>query len=243
MRSARIFVDQPLSCGTNVVLDDRAARHVNQVLRLRRGESVTLFNGQGGEFCASLTEVSRRTVQANIETYVDIERESPLKIHLGQGLAKGERMDIVIQKAVELGVSSITPLTTERSVVKLTSERAERRLAHWIAIAIHACQQCGRNRIPLISSAIELSTWVRESQSDMRLLLSPGATQSLNSLAIEGRSVALLVGPEGGLTDHEQETAAKHRFVAVRLGTRVLRTETASVVGLAALQLKGGDLG
>jgi len=242
MRNTRIFIDQPLSCGTNVIFDERAARHVNQVLRLKRGESVTLFNGQGGEFYANLTEVTRRSVKANVETHVNIERESPLKIHLGQGLAKGERMDIVIQKAVELGVSTITPVATERSVIKLTRERAQRRHTHWTSIAIHACQQCGRNRVPTIGEVVQLSSWVQENHAGLRLLSSPVATQSLNSLDAPGQCVTLLVGPEGGLTEQEQDFAARHDFVAVRLGGRILRTETASIAALVAIQLKWGDL-
>ena len=243
MRTPRIFVDRPLSPDTHLILDRGAARHVNQVLRLRRGESVTLFNGQGGEFSASLLEVSRRMVQASVEKHVEIERESPLSIHLGQSLAKGERMDIVIQKAVELGVSTITPLNTERSVVKLSSERLERRVSHWRSIAIHACQQCGRNRVPSIGAAKDLLSWMQTDESDVRLLLSPNGKQSLNTLEVDGSSLSLLVGPEGGLTEREEQAAEETGFVSVRFGTRVLRTETASVAGLAAIQLKWGDLG
>ena len=243
MRISRVFVDQPLRPGATVTLDEAAARYVNQVLRLKRGQVVTLFNGDGGEFNASFLEVSRRTVKAGVESHVAIERESPLSLHLGHGLAKGERMDVAIQKAVELGASSITALNTERSVVKLSGERLERRVAHWRSIAIHACQQCGRNRIPRIGSPVDLESWVQADQSDVRVLLTPTGTRSLGELELSGNSVSLLVGPEGGMTEREENTSIDRGFIPIRIGTRVLRTETASVAGLTAIQLKWGDLG
>ena len=243
MRTSRIFVDQPLSAGTSVILDETTARHVNQVLRLKRGHCVTLFNGQGGEFTANLEVVSRRAVEASVESYVDIERESPLIVHLGHGLSKGERMDVVIQKAVELGVSSVTPLNTERSVVKLTSERLERRLAHWRSIAIHACQQCGRNRIPRIEAPLDLDSLAQKQHCDLRLLLSPTGERCLSELEITATSVSLLVGPEGGWSEREEMSAQRLGFVPIQIGARVLRTETTSVAGLTAIQLKWGDLG
>lgn len=243
MRTARIFVDQPLSRATNVIFDEGAARHVRQVLRLKRGAAVTLFNGQGGEFGATLLDVTRHAVKASVEAYVEVERESPLQIHLGQSLARGERMDIVIQKAVELGVTSITPLSTERSVVKLSAERISRRVTHWHSIAIHACQQCGRNRVPQINPVLDLPSWLQVTRSDVRLLLSPRAKQSLNNMTTAGEVISLLVGPEGGLSEREEAIAAQDMFVPVRCGPRVLRTETASLAGLTAIQLKWGDLG
>lgn len=243
MRTSRVFVDQPLRPGATVTLDEAAARYVNQVLRLKRGQLVTLFNGEGGEFNASFLEVSRRAVKAGVESHVAIERESPLTLHLGHGLAKGERMDVVIQKAVELGASRVTPLNTERSVVKLSGERLERRVAHWRSIAIHACQQCGRNRVPRIDPPLDLSSWVQADQSDIRLLLTPAGERSLGEIELTGSSVALLVGPEGGMTEREETTSKELGFIPIRIGTRVLRTETASVAGLTAIQLKWGDLG
>ena len=221
-------------------MPERAVRHI-AVLRLARGDAVTLFNGEGGEHGAELTRISRDLARARVGPRRAIERESPLAITLAQCLSSGDRMDLTLQKATELGVQTIVPLASERSVVKLASERAERRVAHWRSVVAAACEQCGRNRVPEVSPITGLDEFLAASAPQhARILLAPDGASDLKGLAGTQR-VSLLVGPEGGLSPEERGRAEAKGFTAVRFGPRVLRTETAPLAAIAAMQLLWGD--
>ncbi len=243
MRLTRVYVDAPLAAGERVILEGNAASHVSRVLRLRVGEALTLFNGAGGEYAASIDAARGGRLTVAVGEPRAVERESPLTLTLAQGVSRGERMDLVVQKATELGVSGIVPLFTERSVVRLGAQQAERKLNHWRAIAIAACEQSGRNRLPKVAPPLSLADLLRSGadREGGRLLLSPGATSRLDALPHPATSVTVLIGPEGGLTDAEQEAAVAAGFLPVRLGPRVLRTETAAIAALALLQREFGD--
>ena len=243
MRLRRVYVDAPLEAGTRVRLERSAAGHVTRVLRLRAGEALTLFNGRGGEYAASLVESSGAEVTVAVGEYRAIERESPLAITLAQGISRGERMDLVVQKATELGVTQLAPLILERSVVRLDAQQAHRKLNRWHAIAVAACEQSGRNRLPEVLAPATLREFLQAAAlAPTRLLLSPTAARRLEDLDAPVSAVSLLIGPEGGLADSEQAAALAAGFSAVRLGPRVLRTETAAIVALTLLQLEFGDL-
>jgi 16S rRNA (uracil1498-N3)-methyltransferase len=242
MRLTRVYVDAPLASGMRVTLQGSAAGHLTRVLRLRVGEALTVFNGAGGEYAASIEHAHAGRVAVAIGELRAIERESPLTLTLAQGVSRGERMDLVVQKATELGASGLAPVLAERSVVRLTAQQAERRLNHWRAIAIAACEQSGRNRLPAIASPVPLKDFLRTSDGSMRLLLSPAAPATLADLPRLVSAITVLIGPEGGLAEAEQEAAVAAGFKPVRLGPRVLRTETAAITALALLQREFGDL-
>jgi 16S rRNA (uracil1498-N3)-methyltransferase len=203
---------------------------------------LTVFNGNGGEYAARIEALGRDEVTLSIGAFEPAERESPLQLTLIQGIARGERMDTIVQKATELGVARIVPLAAERSVVRLSAGAAERRAAHWQAVAIAACEQCGRNRVPQVGAPVTLPAALTAlPPQGARVTLSPSADLPLSELPAES-AVTLLIGPEGGLTAGETDLAAHAGFVARRLGPRVLRTETASLVALAVLQAGRGDL-
>ena len=236
----RLFAPIDLTLGTEVRLPDRAAHHL-AVLRLRRGDPVTLFNGRGGEFSAELTRVSGRDALARVLSEHSAERESPLSIALAQCVSSGDRMDTTLQKSTELGVSKILPIASARAVVKLSADRAEKRVAHWRNVVIAACEQCGRNRVPEVACITDIEVFLGGTSGDgLRLLLAPDANQSLGQLPRPGK-VLLLVGPEGGLTAQERTQAERTGFVPVRFGPRVLRTETAPLAAIAAMQALWGD--
>lgn len=238
----RFFVAGPLGSGTRIELPEDAARHA-RVLRLRAGEAIVLFDGTGGEFPARIVAAGRAGVSVELGERVDIERESPLAVTLVQGISSGERMDTTIQKAVELGVGAIRPVLAARSQARLDARRAAARLAHWRRIAIAACEQCGRNRIPPIEPPAALGECCAKlPEGALRLLLSPRANARLReALAAGAREIVLAAGPEGGFDESEEELLTKARFVPVRLGPRVLRTETAALAALAALNALAGD--
>lgn len=219
-----------------------AAHHVARVLRLREGDALTLFDGQGGERTARVSRIAREEVEASIVATLPVERESGLPIRLVQCLQAGDKMDLTIQKAVELGVSSIVPLASKRAVVRLDAERAEKRLRHWRQVVIAACEQCGRNRIPELFAVEPIERFLARpaASGGLRLHLSPAASDSLSTLE-KPVSVELLVGPEGGLTSDEVAAARQAGFVALRLGPRVLRTETAGLAALSAIHARWGD--
>ncbi|HLQ09869.1 MAG TPA: 16S rRNA (uracil(1498)-N(3))-methyltransferase [Steroidobacteraceae bacterium] len=242
MRLTRVYVDAPLASGMRVTLQGSAAGHLTRVLRLRVGEALTVFNGAGGEYAASIEHAHAGRVAVAIAELRAIERESPLTLTLAQGVSRGERMDLVVQKATELGASGLAPVLAERSVVRLTAQQAERRLNHWRAIAIAACEQSGRNRLPAIASPVPLKDFLRTSDGSMRLLLSPAATATLADLPRLVSAITVLIGPEGGLAEAEQEAAVAAGFKPVRVGPRVLRTETAAIAALTLLQREFGDL-
>jgi 16S rRNA (uracil1498-N3)-methyltransferase len=239
----RFHIAQPLAPGAEIRLPDRAARHI-AVLRLRQGDAILLFDGSGGEFEAELTALERNRTTALIGRHHGLERESPLRITLAQCLSGGDRMDLALQKATELGVAMVVPLASQRSVVRLSADRAERKLEHWRNVVISACEQCGRNRVPPVHAPQELHAWLAGTDDrSLRLLLSPQAPLSLADLpppAAPG-NITLLAGPEGGLAPHETDAALRAGFTPVQLGPRVLRTETAPLAALAALQMLWGD--
>lgn len=243
MRIPRIYTSQPLNPGQTISLEGSAANHVARVLRLKPGAVLTLFNGQGGEYPATLSETGKRSIEVRVQAHEARETESPLEITLAQGISRGERMDYAIQKAVELGVSHIVPVITERTQVTLKGERLEKKLGHWQGIAISACEQCGRNRVPEVASPVTLANWLPSRVNGLSLVLDPLAVQGLPGLDRPDVPVNLLIGPEGGLTDAEIAQAGAAGFTGVRLGPRILRTETAAMATLSAIQLLWGDLG
>lgn len=246
MAPPRLFVDQPLSAGTDVVVHGDAARHAGRVLRCRPGDALTLFDGRGGEYAASIRQVTKGALELRVDEHRDGNAESPVAIHLAQGLARGDRMDTVIQKATELGVARITPLAAEFSVVRLTAARAASRVEHWRRVAIAACEQCGRNSIPIIDSPATLAELLKNQPPDTpKLILEPGAAGTLAAVvsAPAPAEVLLLVGPEGGFSPEEIELARGSDCRSVDCGPRILRTETAAIVALALLQGGWGDLG
>jgi 16S rRNA (uracil1498-N3)-methyltransferase len=242
MRIPRIHQAGPLAPGAVVELGDSAANHVARVLRLPVGAELTLFDGIGGEYAARIHAIGKRSVTAEVGEYRAREAESPLAITLAQGIAKGERMDYTIQKATELGVVRLVPLVTERCNVRLSGERWEKKLQHWQAVAISACEQCGRNRIPTIEQPLTLTAWLAQDSTELRLTLDPLATGGINTISTKPQEVSLLVGPEGGLSEGELVAAQRAGYRGIQLGPRVLRTETAGVTALAVLQARWGDL-
>lgn len=218
------------------------AHHMIHVLRLTPGETVTVFDGRGTEYEGTIERVVRSRVSVKLGAGRLVSRESPLAVTLAQGISSGERMDYTIQKAVELGLGALQPVAAERSVVRLTSERAIRRVAHWQAIAAAACEQCGRNVVPQVLPVLPLTTWLATLPQDaLRLTLSPDGPATLRELTPASNRAILLVGPEGGLSPRERQDALIAGFTGVRLGPRVLRTETAAVAALSAMQVLWGD--
>ena len=240
---ARFYCPLPLVAGQVVDLPPTAARHV-QVLRMQPGHMLTLFNGQGGQFSAEVQHMGRSDVRVVVGEHRDVECEAALQVHLAVGMPANERMDWLVEKATELGVHRITPLMTERSVIRLTGERAEKKQAHWQAVAASASEQCGRNRVPLIDAPERLDAWLarQRAQADVvhGVLSLHASTQPLNVLrggAVAAKTWVLLNGPEGGLTDAEDAAARAKDFKALSLGERVLRAETAALGALALLTL------
>ena len=242
MRVSRIHTTQILVEGCDVQLSDETAHYLGKVLRVRPGDTLSLFNGEQGEFLASILSVDKKTITVKLVQAVPCHADPRLPIHLGLGLSRGERMDYAIQKATEAGVSSITPLLTERCEVKMRDDRKENRLQHWERIAISACEQCGRNLLPQILPPQSLAQWVNAAQADVRLVLHPLADNT-NPGSGRPASVALLVGPEGGLSPAEVDAAVQSGFSSLQLGPRILRTETAPLAAIAILQARWGDMG
>jgi 16S rRNA (uracil1498-N3)-methyltransferase len=244
MRLTRVYVDAPLASGAQITLAGNAASHVTRVLRLRVGQTLTLFNGLGGEYLATIDRAHGGEVTVSVGEHGAIERESPFPLTLAQGVSRGERMDLVVQKATELGVTRLVPLLTERSVVRLDAQQADRKFNHWRAVAIAACEQCGRNRLPNVALPTQLREFLRQPAAarGTQLLLSPEATQRIEDVPRPEAGATVLIGPEGGLADEEQQDALAAWFSAVRLGPRVLRTETAAIAALTLLQREFGDL-
>ena len=238
MRLSRFFIDAPLSLGQHT-LPEAQAHYIGRVLRHAVGDALQLFDGSGQEYRGALIEVRKKAVRVELSEQLAGLPESPLHIHLGQGLSRGERMDWAIQKATELGVAAITPIVSERCEVRLKDERADKRLAHWRQVAISACEQCGRSVVPQIHAPQLLADWLAQQNADLRLVLHPQA-EALTSHPRPG-SLAFLIGPEGGLADSEVSQAQAAGFLGARLGPRVLRTETAPVVALSVAQQLWGD--
>jgi 16S rRNA (uracil1498-N3)-methyltransferase len=243
MRLNRVFTGEPLSVGAEVALPEAAAYHVARVLRLRAGAPLVLFDGSGADFRAEIVAVEGDRVRAMVVGNAPGLRESPLGITLVQAVSRSERMDWTLQKATELGVRCIQPVLSARSVVRLDERQAARKHRHWQAIVAGACEQCGRSVLPEVRAPLDLSRFLAEVPRDgQRLVLNPTGPASLAGLASTAARVELLIGPEGGLDDAEIAAAGRAGFAPVRLGPRVLRTETAGIVALAVLQALWGDL-
>ncbi len=244
MRIPRFYVPVTLASGARLRLPESAFHHAVRVLRLRVGAELRVFNGQGGDYAAILEHIERRTAWVTIGDFSASERESPLMVTLLQGIARGERMDYSLQKAVELGVTRIQPLMCARSAGPLTHERLAKRMHHWHGVIIGACEQCGRNRLPELADPLTLRQWlVDKPDIGQGLQLDPAATVGLTALVTPSQQLSLLVGPEGGLDAAERAEATAAGFIGVQLGPRVLRTETAGIAALAAVQALWGDLG
>lgn len=245
MRLTRFYCPEKLAPGARVRLPPEAAHHAVRVLRLAENAPLVIFNGDGNEYAGRILRVERQDVVVLVEGAQAVARESSLAVTLLQGISAGERMDYTLQKCVELGVHAIQPIQAERSVVRLNAERAAKRLQHWQGVIVAACEQCGRNRLPSLSPALTLADWAAQSAPaapPLRLMLAPDAAQGLRELAPPNDGAVLAVGPEGGFSENERLILAQCGFVAVRLGPRILRTETAAVAALAALQSRFGDL-
>ncbi|MFK8067749.1 MAG: 16S rRNA (uracil(1498)-N(3))-methyltransferase [Gammaproteobacteria bacterium] len=241
MATTRLFVEQKLSTGKSTLLPEAAGHHVARVLRMKPDQAVILFNGQGGEFNAVITSINKSSVEVYLNEFVDIERESPINIELIQGLSKGDKMDFTIQKAVELGVNKITPLITTYSNVKLDQKRTKKKLEHWRKVIISACEQCGRNQIAELTQIKKLEDLQTTDEKDLKLILAPDAEKTLADFSDQIKTIHLVIGPEGGLSRSEIETLEKNGFIAIKLGSRILRTETAALAVVAALQNQLGD--
>ncbi|PXY90639.1 16S rRNA (uracil(1498)-N(3))-methyltransferase [Gilliamella apis] len=239
----RIFQPYTINQNSLITLDDNAFNHLIRVLRMKTGESITLFDGSNKITPAVIHEVNKKTVIVKTANSVLDNRESPLNIHLGQVISRGDKMEFTIQKSVELGVNTITPLLSERCGVKLDQERLEKKVQQWQKIVISACEQCGRNIIPSINPVMKLENWCANLTDSLKLNLHPKAEQGINQLANDNKNISLLIGPEGGLSNEEINMTHQYQFTDILLGPRVLRTETAALTAITALQVRLGDLG
>ena len=245
MALTRLFVRSALATGQELTLDKEQAHYLGRALRLRVGDNLSVFSAESGEFQATLTGIRKSSAEITVGDAIPTATESPLKVHLVQGVSRGERMDFVVQKATELGVKRITPVLTEYGVVKLDGSRAAKRRDHWQKVAESACEQSGRTRPPLIDEPLPLKTWfgAKTKDADVDLILKPGATTPMASLTAPTTKVCLLIGPEGGFSDSEYEDAEVSGFKAVSLGPRILRTETAALAAVSIAESLWGDLG
>jgi len=244
MRMTRVHVDMPLAAGSEMPLPEHAAAHLSRVLRLAVGDPCVLFNGDGHDYPGRIVTVGKREVRVAIEAAIAVDLESPLHLGLLQGIARGEKMDLILQKATELGVSEVRPLTSQRSEVKLDDSRAGKRLAHWQGVVASACEQCGRAVVPPVSAPDTLARVLAGLPAGgLRLILDPAGELALPTLANEPDTpIWLAVGPEGGWSPRDREQFQASGFRGLRLGPRTLRTETAGLAAIAALQARLGDL-
>lgn len=242
MASPRFYYPGDLDAGGDVDLPEQAGHHAVRVLRLGSGDSVTLFNGLGGEYEARIVRAGKGGVTVRVGSWCGQGRESPLDILLAQAIPSGDKMDFILQKAVELGVTAMQPVTSSRSVVRLDRERAAKRLGHWRGVVIAACEQCGRNRVPQVAPVTALTEWLQPCQDGaLRIMLSPRSSRPLRDVPAPSGTVILLVGPEGGFPATEERAALAAGFLPVRLGQRILRTETAALAAVSAMQTLWGD--
>lgn len=242
MRVTRCHVDMPLPVGSRIVLPESAANHLVRVLRLREGDGCALFNGDGNDYGARIAVAGKREVTVEILGLRPVENESPFRITLLQGIARGEKMDLILQKATELGAAAIAPVLAERTEVKLDAERTEKRMAHWRSVIVSACEQSGRAIVPQLSAPAALADAARASADSLKLTLDPVSEHTLASLPASASSATLAIGPEGGWSPRDRETLRAAGYTGLRLGPRVLRTETAGLAAIAALQSRFGDL-
>ena len=240
MRIPRIFTHQTLAENTAIELEEAPSHHLSKVLRMQAGRELILFNGLGGEYTATINAINKKSVSVDVAVFNAENRQSPLALELAIGVSRGDRMDWVLQKATELGVTKITPLMTERTEVKLKGDRADKKLDHWQQTIISACEQCQRNLLPELSEPILFSEWVAQCSAELKFVLHHRNNQGLPR-DIKANSVALLVGPEGGLTEVEINQAISQEFSPLTLGQRVLRTETAPVAAISLVQYLWGD--
>ena len=244
MSKTRLYIESPIASERQLIVSGERARYISRVLRLKINDKLTLFDGSGAEFSAEIAAIRKRDISLIVTGRTKRSVESPLTIHLLQGISRGDRMDLVIRKATELGVKRITPICADYSVVKFELERAKKRLKHWHSIAFSACEQCGRNIVPEITLPISLQEWIanNKNEQNIRLILKPNASVSINSIAVAENSVTVLVGPEGGFSDSEYALARSNNFKSIRFGPRILRTETAAIAIISTLQAIYGDL-
>lgn len=245
MRVPRIYqATSPLQVNQIIDLDDDGAAHIGRVLRMGEGEHISLFCGDNNDYLAEIVSSSKKNVSVKVLSITENTTESPLNLHLGQVISRGDRMDFTIQKSVELGVTTITPLFSERCGVKLNGDRLDKKIQQWQKIVISACEQSGRSVVPTVRPAMELADWCQEQTEALKLNLHPRAAHGIGGLTElgKGNKVRLLIGPEGGLSEQEIAMTEQHAFTDVLLGPRVLRTETAALTAISALQLKFGDL-
>jgi 16S rRNA (uracil1498-N3)-methyltransferase len=243
MRVPRIYQPQPLAINQQLNLDEDGAAHIGKVLRMGNGEHISLFNGDGHDYLAEIVDAGKKHVTVKLLSCEANLSESPLNLHLGQVISRGDRMEFTIQKSVELGVNTITPLFSDRCGVKLNGERLEKKIQQWQKIVVSACEQSGRSQVPVVRPAMGLHDWCSEPTSALKLNLHPRAAHGINGLDLAHTRVRLLIGPEGGLSAEEIAMTETYQFTDVLLGPRVLRTETASLTAITALQLRFGDLG
>lgn len=242
MRIPRIYQPFQLTSGLQLTLTQQASNHISRVLRLPLEGVIKVFNGQGGEYLAKIKTITKKEVIVELEKFIPVSAESSLSIHLGQGISKGEKMDWVIQKATELGVHEITPLLSRRCDVKLSEDRWDKRWQHWQAVAISACEQCGRDKIPIINTPQTIQNWITQSFTGIKIIFHPNGAEKLAAFSQQVQQANLLIGPEGGFDDSEVEFAKQNGFKSVELGPRILRTETAAISGIAILQSYFGDM-
>lgn len=242
MRQPRIYQNQVLQLNTPIELSADAAHHIGSVLRMKPQQAICLFNGNGGEYHGEIFTVAKKKISVHLTEFIDKSIESPLSIHLGQGISRGEKMDFTVQKSVELGVKEITPLFSERCGVKLNADRLEKKWQHWQQVAISAAEQSGRTEITTVHKPIPIQAWLAQSTNALKLTLHPRATDTIKSVERPTEGVRFLIGPEGGLTDEEIKQTVTADFQEIQLGPRILRTETAALTVLSALQLQFGDL-
>ena len=241
MRKTRIFVDQPLQEGTELMLVEEAAHHVFRVLRLRSGQPLILFDGRGGEYDAEISKVDKRYVEVHIHQHREVNNESPLIITLAQGVSRGQKMDFILQKSVELGVNRIVPVMTEYGNVHLDEHRQQKKIDHWHGVIVGACEQCGRNIVPELVAPLSFNEWLEIGSGDTKLVLHPEAGKKLSKLSKPKGELLLLVGTEGGFSGNEIKRACDAGYQIVNIGPRILRTETAALVTISACQTLWGD--
>lgn len=233
--TTRIYQPIPLQLNEEVILDKAAAHHLCTVLRMQAGNDIVIFNGEGGEYHGTLTTITKRAATVTLHNYIDDNRQSNVKIHLGQAIARNDKMDYIIQKACELGVNEFTPLITEFCQIKLKADILEKKSLHWQKVVISACEQCGLNIIPVINKPCKISDWISVS-GDYKFILNPVASQKMENISYAHKNVAIVVGPEGGLSKTEIDTATDNGFTSIKLGPRILRTETAGLAIIAIVQ-------
>ena len=242
MRTLRLFTAEALKIDNRVCLDKSAVHYLHRVLRAYVGQPIVLFNGQGGEYSGLVDKLTKHDAEILIRDFRAEQRESNLQIHLGIGLSRGDKMDWIVQKATELGVAKITPLFTERTEVKLSGDRLDKRQQHWQQVAISACEQCQRNLVPIVRNAEPIGLWIDRTIATSKVVLHHRSVRPLTELSSPDGDLTLLIGPEGGLSDAEISLAEKKDFQAVRLGPRVLRTETAPLAAISIAQALWGDM-